>query len=130
MKTAFSTWEHRIAPVLDTARHLHVVTSARGKIEKEQRHVVTGDHPSQFIVWLTAQGVETLVCGAVSRFFQEQLSAAGINVIPFITGELTHVIQAYFEGTLEQTSFRMPGCCGRRQRSFDGRHCQGRGQTL
>jgi len=116
MKTAFSIWEQRIAPVLDTARHLSVVESEEKRLVKEHRHTVQGNHPSQFVTWLCTQGVETLVCGAVSRPFQEQLEAAGIQMIPFVTGELQTVIAAYLDGKLEQETFRMPGCCGRRKR--------------
>jgi predicted Fe-Mo cluster-binding NifX family protein len=130
MKTAFSIWEQRIAPVLDTARHLYVVESEAKQIIKEQRHAVRGVHPSQLIASLSAQGIETLVCGAVSRFFQEQLTAAGVKVIPFITGELQSVIAAYLDGKLEQPDFLMPGCCGRKKRSCGGRRCHGGGNTL
>lgn len=113
---ALSIWEQRIAPVFDTARHIWLVESVAGRIEQQQC-AIAGEQPSQKVAWLSAQGVETLVCGAVSRQFQKQLTMGGITVIPFIAGEVDQVIQAYFNNTLKRADFRMPGCCGRRRRT-------------
>ena len=121
MKTALSIWDHRIAPVFDTARQLHLVESDGERVEKESAHTLSGDELPQKVAWLAEQGVETLVCGAVSRLFQEQLEAAGIKVIPFVAGGLRQVMQAYLSGTLKRATFMMPGCCGRRHRSCAGR---------
>lgn len=121
MKTALFVWDHRIAPVFDTARHLHLVESDGGRIEKESAHTLSGDELSHKVAWLAKQGVDTLVCGAVSRLFQEQIEAAGIKVIPFVAGGLRQVMQAYLKGTLKRPTFMMPGCYGRRHRRCAGR---------
>jgi predicted Fe-Mo cluster-binding NifX family protein len=114
MKTAFSVWEQRIAPVFDTARQIHLVESTGTRITAEKAHAMTGDDVPQLIAWLSEQGVGTLVCGAVSRPLQEQLAAAGIKVVPFVAGDLRQVIQASFDGSLTGAAFAMPGCCGRK----------------
>ncbi len=71
--------------------------------------------PSQAVEWLQEQHVGTVVCGAISRPIQEQLSAAGIEVVPFVAGELREVVRAWFSGGLYGAAFTMPGCCGRRR---------------
>jgi ABC-type phosphate/phosphonate transport system substrate-binding protein len=38
--------------------------------------------------------------------------ASGIQVKPFVAGDLREVIQAWLSGNLEQDAFAMPGCCG------------------
>ncbi len=114
MKAAFSVWESRIAPLFDTARKVYLVESRDGRTVSESDHTLAVDLPQRF-TWLTEQGVDTLVCGAVSRPLQERLSAAGIRVIPFVAGGLREVIQAWRDGKLNGAAFAMPGCCGRRR---------------
>lgn len=123
VKTAYSVWEQRIAPVFDTAKQLHVVESENGRVTAESEHLVDADIKRR-LDWLTARGVQTLVCGAVSRPLQERLAAVGINVVPFVAGELREVIRASLDGTLCGAAFAMPGCCGQRRR----RRLQGSGR--
>jgi len=115
MKTAFSVWEHRIAPVFDTARQIHLVESDGTRITAEKAHVISGEDVPQKVAWLADQGVATLVCGAVSRPLQQQLASVGIKVVPFVAGDLRQVIQASLDGSLNGAAFAMPGCCGRRR---------------
>jgi len=120
MRTAFSIWNQRIAPVFDTAHEIHLVDSAEGRVEVESTYKLADTDLVQKINWLLQQGVSTLVCGAVSRLLQEKLEAAGIQVIAFVAGEVDQVMQAYFNNTLKSADFRMPGCCGRRRRNCVG----------
>ena len=124
MKTAYSVWEQRIAPVFDTAKQLHVVESENGRVTAEAAYLVDVDLTRR-LAWLTARGVQTLVCGAVSRPLQERLASAGIRVVPFVAGELRAVIRASLDGTLCGAAFAMPGCCNqrRRRRQGSGRCC-------
>ncbi|GEM_PF-521200 len=124
VKTAFSVWEQRIAPVFDTAKQLYLVESENGLVTAEAAYLVDVDLTRR-LAWLTARGVQTLVCGAVSRPLQERLAAAGIQVVPFVAGELRAVIRASLDGTLCGAAFAMPGCCNqrRRRRQGSGRCC-------
>jgi len=122
MKTAFSVWEQRIAPVFDTSRQVHLVESEGHHITAEKAHAISGEDVAQIVAWLAGQDVGTLVCGAVSRPLQEQLAASGIKVVPFVAGDLRRVIQALLDGSLKGSAFTMPGCCGRR-RGWRGRCC-------
>jgi predicted Fe-Mo cluster-binding NifX family protein len=97
------------------------------RINSENTLTISGEGMMQKIAWLTEHGIQTLVCGAVSRLLQEQLTAAGINVIPFVAGELPQVIQAASDGSLQNLEFRMPGCCGRRMMRRGGGRREGRG---
>jgi predicted Fe-Mo cluster-binding NifX family protein len=125
MKTAFSVWEQRIAPVFDTARQIHLVESTGTRITAEKAHAISGENVPQMVAWLSEQGVGTLVCGAVSRPLQERLAAVGIKVVPFVAGDLRQVIQASFDGSLNGAAFTMPGCCVRRRmrRQHGGERC-------
>jgi len=128
MKTAFSVWEHRVAPVFDTASQIHLVESEGLRIIAETSHLISGEAMAQRVAWLSEHGVDRLVCGAVSRPLHEQIVAAGIQVFPFVAGELCQVIQALFDGSLSSAEFAMPGCCGRRagRRRAGGGECRSR----
>ena len=121
MKTAFSAWENRIAPVFDVAREIHLVEAESGQIVSEIQEVVSSDLPVQKALRLVELGVGTLVCGAISRPLLATVTGYGVRVIPFVTGDLREVLQAWLRGGLAEDAFVMPGCCGRGRRRFCGR---------
>ncbi|MHB1011815.1 MAG: NifB/NifX family molybdenum-iron cluster-binding protein [Desulfobacteria bacterium] len=124
-KTAFAHWDHRIAPVFDIARRIHVVEAESGRIVAETGEVLSDGLPVQKAHRLVELGVGTLVCGAISRPFQERIAAYGIQVIPFVAGALSDVIQAWLSGNLESDTFVMPGCSGRGRRGMHGINKEG-----
>lgn len=113
MKTAFAYWENRIAPVFDTARDLLLVESEEERITREERLPLADEPPLARTLRLVELGVETLVCGAISRALQEMLLAYGIRVQGFVAGDLHEVVRAWLEGKMNQEVFAMPGCLGR-----------------
>ena len=115
MKTAFSVYGDRIAPVFDTADRVFVVRSAAGGAVAEAWEAVPSEDPFRKVAHLAGLGIQALVCGAVSRPVQEMLAAQGIRITPFVTGELQSVMAAWREGRLNGAAFAMPGCCGRRR---------------
>jgi len=120
MKTAFAYWDNRIAPVFDIARQIHVVEAESGRIVAETGEALADDLPVQKVIRLAELGVGTLVCGAISRPLHAMVAAYGIQVIPFVAGDLSEVIQAWLSGNLERDTFAMPGCCGRGRRRRRG----------
>jgi predicted Fe-Mo cluster-binding NifX family protein len=121
MKTAFAYWDNRVAPVFDTARQIHIVKVESGQIVTETQETLSEDSPVQKTLRLVELGIGTLVCGAISRPMHGLIAAYGIQVIPFVAGDLRKVIQAWASGKLESDAFAMPGCC-RRGRRFGSRH--------
>ncbi len=118
MKAAFAHWDNRIAPVFDIARHIHLVEIESGRITGETKEIFPDDVPVQKALRLTELGVNTLVCGAISRPLHELVGSYGIRVIPFVTGDLREVIRAWLSGGLHGDTFTMPGCCSRIRRNF------------
>jgi predicted Fe-Mo cluster-binding NifX family protein len=121
MKTAFTYWDNRIAPVFDIARQIQVVEAESGRIVTETEEILADDLPVQKAIRLAELGINTLVCGAISRSLHEMVVAYNIHVIPFIAGDLREVIEAWLRDELDNATFAMPGCCryGRRRGRFD-----------
>lgn len=122
MKTAFAYWDNRIAPVFDTARQIHVVKAESGQIVSATQETLSEDLSVQKALRLVELGIGTLVCGAISRPMYGLVAAYGIQVVPFVAGNLREVIRAWLSGDLERDTFAMPGCCGRGGRRFRGMH--------
>jgi len=110
VKTAFTVWNGRIAPVFDTAKDVCLVEAENDCVISQSMRVL----PPQALLWLAEQRVDAVVCGAISRPLHAQLSAAGIRVTPFVSGDVQEVIRAWLTGSLARPAFAMPGCCGRR----------------
>ena len=128
MKAAFAHWDHRIAPVFDIARRIHVAEAESGRIVAETEEVLADALPLQKVIRLMELGVGTLVCGAISRPLHAMVTAYGIRVVSFVAGDLSEVIQAWMSGCLEGDDFAMPGCCGRgrgRRRGINGINKEG-----
>ena len=118
MKIAYAYWNGRIAPVFDSAHHVHIVESEGEQIISEQQHALPDEGPFQKAAHLIELGVQTLVCGAISRPLHEWLLTRNVNVIAFVAGELREVRKARTEGTLEGSAFAMPGCGRRHMRGM------------
>jgi predicted Fe-Mo cluster-binding NifX family protein len=113
VKAAFAYRENRIAPVFDIARQILLVEVASARVVSESRELLPPDLPVEKALRLAELGVDTLVCGAISRPLREIVLAYGIRVVPFVAGDLREVIQAWRGRTLQGNAFAMPGCCGR-----------------
>lgn len=132
MRSAFSLWNERIAPVFDVAKHLWIVETEAGEITAQKERRFSSDDPHERALRLVTLQVEQLVCGAISQSSHQALVEQGIRVIPFIAGDLHQVVQACLTNQLSDGKLAMPGCRhGRRTPSGSGsggQHCRNHGQ--
>ena len=63
-------------------------------------------------------GIQSLVCGAISKSLHSVVTAYGIRVIPYVAGELRDVVKAWLNGNVDYDTFAMPGCRGLARRRF------------
>lgn len=123
MKAAFSFWNGRIAPVFDVAGQVRLVQVESGKVLDARDETLPLEPPAIRMARLSELGIDTLVCGAISRPLHLMIESCGIRVLPFLSGELAQVVAAWLGGRLEDGSFDMPGCCGQgRRRGFGGQN--------
>lgn len=115
MKAAFTVWNNRIAPVFDVARQIRIVEAERGRVIREDEVVLKEVAAAGKAGELSGLGVNALVCGAISRTLANLVAARGIQVIPFVAGDLREVIDAWIRGGITDGLFAMPGCRGRRR---------------
>jgi predicted Fe-Mo cluster-binding NifX family protein len=118
MKTAFTVWKNRIAPLFDVSREIHVVEMKSGQIVAQSRVLLENAVPAFKARQLGEMGIDTLVCGAISRAMQDMVMAYGITLVAFISGDLNGVIDAWQSDKLCTEAFRMPGSCGHAEWGF------------
>ena len=61
-------------------------------------------------VRLREMGVRTLLCGGISTDLAREIEAGGVEVIPWVSGEVNEVLDAYLGGRLPDPRLTMPGC--------------------
>jgi predicted Fe-Mo cluster-binding NifX family protein len=110
MKIAVTVWENRISPVFDASRRLLVATIEKGCMVDRSYVIFDPALPANLAKILLRLEVPVLICGAVSQVPATVLTAAGITLVPFITGQVEPVLAAYAQGTPLAPTFTMPGC--------------------
>lgn len=123
MKIAIPTWKKRVSPVLDTAGTLLVVDVEKGR---EVDRAVKPLRETTMVLRcarIRRLNIHTLLCGAVSRPLAEMLAAAGMTILPWISGQVEEVLDAYLSGNLTHPRFHMPGCGKHFDRHGSGKGC-------
>jgi predicted Fe-Mo cluster-binding NifX family protein len=128
MRIAFATWNGRIAPVFDVTRRLHVVETDGRRVVREFEEPLEDEAAGARAARLAALHIGALVCGAISRPQEALVQAYGVTVVPFVTGELREVVDAWRAGALENGAFAMPGCGRGWGRRGGGRRWTGPGR--
>ena len=118
MKIAITVWGNRISPVFDAATSLLVVEVENDSVvDRDIRHCQPTRNDG-FIALLKDNGVELFICGAICEPVVKRIEASGIEVVPFLAGEVEPLIESYL-GKEDFTEFAMPGC-------RHGRCCRGK----
>lgn len=129
LKTAFITWNGRIAPVFDVAVEATIIEHENQNVVSRQNMSLPESNPMDKIIALAEAGISTIVCGAISNPFRHQAVAYDITVHAFISGELENVVKAWKDDKLDQIAFAMPGCgMGRKQGRGWGNGGRGQGK--
>lgn len=119
MKVALTVWEGHISPLFDATRMLLIADIEGNRVT--DRRMEPFDCASVFsrAARLEELGVDTLICGGISRMFASPIEACQILIIPFAAGAVEDVLAAYLRGRHLAPRYRMPGCmvdrsCGHR----------------
>ncbi len=124
MKIGIPVWNGFVSSVFDFAHQLLVV-DVQDRQETNRLEVSLEQQPGpQRVAKLVDLGVDVLLCGAVSRPLASVLAASNIEVIPFVSGPVDEVLNAYLNGRLAEPRFLQPGCWPGARRRF----CRGWGR--
>jgi predicted Fe-Mo cluster-binding NifX family protein len=108
MKLAIPNWEGRVSSVFDFARQAVIVELSDAKELARSEVALSGQGPAR-VTKLRQMGVDTLICGAISRVSASWASACGIRLFSYVTGSIDEVIEAFKNEQLGSERFVLPG---------------------
>ena len=122
-KVAIPIWQDRVSPVMDSACQLMVADFDQEKVIARKTVDIPQLHTVQKVRFLNDLGIGILICGAISQEMESLLASSGIEVNPFFRGNISDIIDAFCNGSLQNEHYFLPGCRygGRGRR---GGHCQ------
>jgi predicted Fe-Mo cluster-binding NifX family protein len=109
MKIAVPVWEGKVSPVFDSASRLLILQVENNRETLRSERDMDERDLARRCSRIKRLDVDTLICGAISRYFYRMLVAADIEVIPWISGPVEEVLEAYMHDTLHHSKFLMPG---------------------
>ena len=130
MKLAIPIYNNSVSNVFDFATRLLLVDIENGKEANRSEVALENQLLPQRAGQLKNFGVDVLICGAISRVLANMVTTSGIQVLPYVTGSIDDVLQAYLTGQLVKPEFSMPGCWPGARRGFGRRRrgCQWQGE--
>ena len=130
MKIAIPIYNDSISNVFDFAHRLLLVDIENGKEANRSEVALESQLLPQRTGQLKDLGIDVLICGAISRVLANMITASGIQLLPYVTGRVNDVLQAYLNGQLVQPQFIMPGCWPGARKGFGRRQrgCRWRGE--
>jgi len=105
---ALPVFEDRVSAIFDNCTQLLLVNFAGGKYISRRKLYMKSNNLPRMLEILKTEGVQVVICGAISRCMQRAVEANGIYVISWISGSVSDVLDAYAKGTLG--NYVMPGC--------------------
>ena len=127
MRAAFSIWEHRIAPVFDTSDRICLIDFQSGEISDRRQLLLPNEPAIAKITRLADSHVDVLICGAISGVINGIIESYGIQVIPFVSGDLEELTEHLISGETDWSRYAMPGCTAGKMRRRRKRQHQGKG---
>ncbi len=110
MKVAIPIRNGRISPVFDVATRLLVVDFAGGEPGERSEFSIRESGGEVRAELLQELGVKILICGAISNQTARIIKRCGIDLRPWVVGEIDDVIDAFTTCSLDSEGFIMPGC--------------------
>ena len=122
---AIPVFRARVAPVLDWCSKIVIFPEEGPDKTSGQQIDVIRENIYELMRTLREQGIETLICGALSYKMLNYGESIGLRIIHGIAGEIEEVLQAYHDDRLDQPRYWLPGSSGQR-RHKGGAKCAGK----
>ena len=107
-----------VSNVFDFAANVLLLDIEGGREVSRREIPLQSQALAQRVGQLKGLEVNVLICGAISRALANMVIASGIEVLPYVTGRIDDVLQAYFTNQLVNPQFVMPGCWSGARRCF------------
>ncbi len=120
---AIPVWNDRVSTTFDFARKLLLVEADGGRDVSRKEVRFDNESIAEKARRMRDMGAKVVLCGAVSGPLAQAICQLGIQIIPYVSGQVDNVLAAHLCGRLTEPRFMQPGCRpGARKR---WRHGQG-----
>lgn len=118
MRVAIPEHQNRVAPVFDCCRQLWLVAH-----DAEADRLIAGEDWSMISRFARATRlkelqVELLVCGGISGCLENLVRRQGIEVLPWVAGDVWEILAALRAGSISSPRYAMPGRIGCRREGY------------
>lgn len=107
-KVAITSWNAIVSPLFDAAGTFLIVGSDSSSKTVDVRNFSLQEKADR----CSRDGVQVVICGAVSNIAQALLQDRNIEVIPWVCGPVENIIEAYRANVNIAEIYAMPGCRG------------------
>jgi predicted Fe-Mo cluster-binding NifX family protein len=109
IRVAIPTFQNRVAPVIDSCRHILIVDIVAGS-EIQRENIFLGHiSMSERCSVLRKMGVSVVICGGISETCARMLKSFDVRLINGIAGQVDDVLTAFIGDHIDNPSFYMPG---------------------
>jgi predicted Fe-Mo cluster-binding NifX family protein len=105
----------RVAPVLNWCSRIQIFPEEPCQEGWGKELFLPHLEAAQRLQVLHENGVNTLICGALSADLLRYAGDLGLTVVSGVAGEVQEVVQSYWQNALDHPEFWLPGCRGLRR---------------
>jgi predicted Fe-Mo cluster-binding NifX family protein len=107
-KIAIPVFGNRVSSRLDCSESVLLVNIEEGVILRRQEMRWSHDSTLEKIRCMIQEGVQVLICGGLTETCARMLHDTGLEVIPWVRGEIEDVLRQYMQGALHTSSMVRP----------------------
>ena len=101
MKVAIPRFGEEVAPCFEYSATIAIFTIEKRKVVKQTDFSLQSQEALDRVRLLRDQLVDTLICGGVQDSFEDLVSAIGIRVISWVSGNVDKLLEQYVRGELQ-----------------------------
>jgi predicted Fe-Mo cluster-binding NifX family protein len=118
MKLAIPELNGRVSPTFDFCRNLLFVELSSGESPRITDLDLSGLQGCQRACFLKTLKIEILLCGGISKDLEEDVREHGVQVVPWLSGDIMEVLGAYLEDKLPDPRLTLPSRTASRKTIF------------
>jgi len=104
MNVAIPILNDRIAPCFEVARQFEIVVVKKGKVISSKKIKCLASEGFIRVRLLRLHEINTLICNGIKSFYQNQLTAMGINVITNVNDSIEDTLNNFLTGSIKSSS--------------------------
>ncbi|RKY95278.1 MAG: hypothetical protein DRQ13_07355 [Ignavibacteriae bacterium] len=103
MNVAIPILNDQIAPCFEVAKQFEIVVIKKGKVISSIKIKCLASEGFIRVRLLRLHEINTLICNGIKSFYQNQLTAMGINVITNVTDSIEDTLNNFLDGSIKSS---------------------------